>query len=121
MEKIRARLSVKTEVGGIARYEQDSYQRVEHADFARVPGNPWFICTLWLADWDIARARTRAELASGRALISWVAERALPSGLLAEQVDPYTGAPLSVCPLTWSHATLVATVESYVAAFGRLS
>jgi hypothetical protein len=27
--------------------------------------------------------------------------------VLAEQVDPYTGAPLSVAPLTWSHAAFV--------------
>jgi glucoamylase len=26
--------------------------------------------------------------------------------VLAEQFHPYTGAPISVSPLTWSHATL---------------
>ena len=34
----------------------------------------------------------------------------LPSGVLAEQVHPYPGEPLSVSPLTWSHATFVAAV-----------
>jgi glucoamylase len=34
---------------------------------------------------------------------------------MAEQVHPYTNAPLSVSPLTWSHATLVATVQEYLA------
>ena len=34
---------------------------------------------------------------------------------MAEQVNPYTNAPLSVSPLTWSHATLVTTVREYVA------
>ena len=29
---------------------------------------------------------------------------------MAEQIHPYTGAPLSVSPLTWSHATFVSTV-----------
>ncbi len=43
-------------------------------------------------------------------LLSWAAERALPSGVLAEQVHPYTGEPLSVSPLTWSHATYVTAV-----------
>ena len=38
----------------------------------------------------------------------------LPGGLLSEQVDPHTGAPLSVSPLTWSHAELVVTVEEYL-------
>jgi hypothetical protein len=34
---------------------------------------------------------------------------------MAEQVHPYTNEPLSVSPLTWSHATLVATVQEYLA------
>jgi hypothetical protein len=35
----------------------------------------------------------------------------LPSGVLAEQLNPITGEPLSVSPLTWSHATYIATVH----------
>ena len=31
-------------------------------DLASVPGNPWFICTLWLADYFITRANTPACL-----------------------------------------------------------
>jgi len=33
--------------------------------------------------------------------------------LLSEQLDPNTGAPLSVSPLTWSHAELIATVDDF--------
>src|SRR5262249_956859 len=76
MDKIKARLWVNTDVGGLARYERDTYQQVEHANFARVPGNPWFICTLWLAEWMIARARSRTELAAARELLLWVVKRA---------------------------------------------
>jgi GH15 family glucan-1,4-alpha-glucosidase len=47
-------------------------------------------------------------------MLQWAARRALPSGVLAEQVHPLTGAPLSVSPLTWSHSTFVATVMSYL-------
>jgi glucoamylase len=43
-----------------------------------------------------------------------VAAHALPSGILAEQVDPYTEQPLSVSPLTWSHAAYVSTLLSYL-------
>ncbi len=43
-----------------------------------------------------------------------VAGAALPSGVLAEQLDPYTRTPLSVSPLTWSQATLVSLVHEYV-------
>ena len=48
MQAVRDRLWVKTEVGGVARYENDYYHRVSQ-DIENVPGNPWFICTLWLA------------------------------------------------------------------------
>jgi hypothetical protein len=34
--------------------------------------------------------------------------------VLAEQVDPLSGAPVSVSPLTWSHSTVVATVVGYL-------
>jgi GH15 family glucan-1,4-alpha-glucosidase len=40
---------------------------------------------------------------------------------MAEQVHPYTNAPLSVSPLTWSHATLVMTVREYVARRAEMS
>lgn len=120
MEKIREKLWVKTDIGGVARYENDYYHQVEHENIEQVPGNPWFICTLWLADWDIAKARSRKELEKARETLEWVVARALPSGLLAEQVHPYTGEPMSVSPLTWSHATFIATVEAYLEAYDRL-
>src|SRR5690606_9620926 len=44
----------------------------------------------------------------------WCAGHALESGVLAEQVHPYTNEPLSVSPLTWSHATVVSTAIKYL-------
>src|SRR5207237_1712988 len=35
-------------------------------------------------------------------------------GVLAEQVNPYTTEPISVSPLTWSHATVVSTAIKYL-------
>jgi glucoamylase len=113
MLAVEERLWAKTEVGGVARYEGDGYMRVAD-DLEKVPGNPWFICTLWLADYRIASARTLEELESAVEILEWVVKRALPSGVLAEQVDPLTGAPVSVSPLTWSHSTVVATVVAYL-------
>jgi oligosaccharide amylase len=110
-EHLHERLWVNTEVGGMARYERDQYQRV--SDDPNVTGNPWFVCTLWLAQWQIARAKSLDELAEPAGLMRWVAARALPSGVLAEQVNPYNDEPLSVSPLTWSHAELVRTVLQY--------
>jgi len=113
MNAIRDRLWVRTDVGGVARYEDDYYHQVSQ-DVANVPGNPWFICTLWLAQWEIAKVQSADDLKPAREILEWVAARALPSGVLAEQVHPYTDAPLSVSPLTWSHATFVATVLEYL-------
>ena len=112
MEKIRQRLWVKTEVGGMARYENDYYHQVS-SDIAHVPGNPWFICTLWLAQWKIAMADKQEDLDEALELLRWVTSRTLASGVMAEQVHPHTNAPLSVSPLTWSHATYISTALEY--------
>lgn len=113
MKAVEERLWAKTEVGGLARYEADGYMRVTD-DLERVPGNPWFICTLWLADYRIASAESLEDLERAVEILEWVADRALPSGVLAEQVDPLSGAPVSVSPLTWSHSTVVSTVIAYL-------
>ena len=113
MTAIRDRLWIKTDVGGVARYENDYYHQISQ-DTATVPGNPWFICTLWLAQWIIATARTPDDLRPALDILKWTSAHALPSGVMAEQVHPYSNAPLSVSPLTWSHATLVMTVREYV-------
>jgi len=42
------------------------------------------------------------------------AAHALPSGVMAEQVHPFTNEPISVSPLTWIHATFVLTVCEYL-------
>ena len=100
-------------MGGIARYTNDLYHRVDN-DTERAPGNPWFICTMWLAEYDIMRAKNLTELNNALPILEWVVDRALASGVLAEQIDPYTNAPLSVSPLTWSHAGFVTTMIRYM-------
>lgn len=112
MRAIRDKLWVQTEVGGVARYENDAYQRV--ADGETSVGNPWLICTLWLAEHAIARATSVAELQSALDLIRWVRSKARPSLVLPEQIHPYTGVPLSVAPFTWSHAQVVSVVRGYL-------
>jgi GH15 family glucan-1,4-alpha-glucosidase len=121
MDAIRQRLWVGTDVGGIARYERDYYRAVEHHDIERVPGNPWVICTVWPALHQIAAARSLHELEPALQTLDWVRERALPSGVLAEQFDPYTGEPISVCPLTWSHATVMSAISHYLLRHAELT
>ncbi len=114
MQAIRDRLWVKTGVGGMARYENDTYQQQQSQDIDNIPGNPWFICTMWLGQYEIARAKTAEDLERAIPIMEWVAERALESGVLAEQVHPETNEPISVSPLTWSHATYVTLVSEYM-------
>jgi glucoamylase len=113
MTQVEQKLWVKTRVGGVARYENDYYHRISN-DIAAVPGNPWFICTLWLADYFITRATNAADLKLALPIFEWTAGHSLESGVLAEQVNPYTNEPISVSPLTWSHATVVSTAIKYL-------
>lgn len=116
MKAIDDILCNKTAFGGIARFENDGYMRVSDS----VTGNSWFICTLWMADYHIAKATKVDELAPALDILKWTAERALPSGVLAEQVNPLTGEELSVSPLTWSHSTFVATLQTYLKKLSEL-
>ena len=113
MGRMGRKLWVKAGGGGLARYERDYYFRVSD-DFEQVPGNPWIICTLWLADWYIANAKKPNDLKGAVDLLEWTALCALPTGVLPEQVHPFSLAPLSVAPLTWSHAQLVTTACAYL-------
>jgi oligosaccharide amylase len=110
MKAIEEKLWVNEEIGGIARYENDNYMRVS----PDVTGNAWFTCTLWLADYYIAKAKTKDDLQKAVQILKWTINRAMPSGVLAEQVNPLTGEPVSVSPLTWSHSTFIATVLNYL-------
>jgi len=113
VEAIRRDLVLDTKIGGVARYRGDQYQREDDVPDA-VPGNPWFISTLWLGEYEIMRAHTVSELREALPYLEWCAKNALPSGVLAEQVHPISGHPLSVSPLTWSHSAFVWAVQSYV-------
>lgn len=96
--------------GGIARFENDGYMRSSD----KFAGNAWFICTLWLADYHIALAKTREELKPALDVLEWVAAASLPSRVLAEQFNPVTREHISVSPLTWSHSTFVASTAKYL-------
>lgn len=119
MRAIQDGLWVKTDVGGVARYTDDYYFQ-QSQDIENVPGNPWFICTLWLAQWYIALAKGDEELAIAKKILEWVADHALESGVLSEQLHPYSGKPLSVAPLTWSHSTFILAVVEYIEKYQEL-
>lgn len=113
MTAIKQGLAVQTSIGGIARYYNDYYFQ-RSVDTSQIPGNPWIICTLWVAEWEIECAASLEELDNPRKTLEWVVNYALESGILPEQIDPMDGSPISVAPLTWSHATFVLTVVKYL-------
>lgn len=103
VEMVENCLLMETNCRGVARYEGDYYCRVRDG----YPGNPWVICTMWLA---------RAYFMQGRVdeaddLLVWCEDLASRSGMLSEQYHPDTREPLSVCPLTWSHAEYLESVR----------
>lgn len=110
IDKTLDRLEVKTEVGGIARYEGDTY----HFKEGNYPGNPWIITTMWLAQYYIAIAKNESELEKVKSYLVWASKYANPAGILPEQLDPYTGEHLSASPLVESHAEYIITVIDYL-------
>jgi GH15 family glucan-1,4-alpha-glucosidase len=112
MLEVEKRLSVDTEVGGLARYSGDTYHS-QTGDFEQVPGNPWIISTLWTAQHRMKQAESLEELEHAAERMHWSCENSLETGLLPEQVHPFTGEGLSVAPLTWSHTTFIDTALLY--------
>jgi glucoamylase len=114
MRAVREKLTVQTDVGGVARYEKDAY----HRNFAdeRITGNPWILCTLWLAEHDVAGGTDGEGVQAALDRVRWVRAKATESMILPEQIDPYDGQHLSVAPLTWSHAQVVSVVQACLAA-----
>jgi len=110
MEKTLERLEVKTQVGGIARFEGDSY----HHKGGNYPGNPWIITSMWTAQYFIKLASKKEELEEAEKWISWALKNAGSSLTLPEQLDPYSGEHLSASPLVWSHAEFVTTIVDYL-------
>lgn len=113
------RLWCKTKTGGMARYENDNYHQVSQ-DISNIPGNPWLVCTMWVAQYHIARAQSMDDLRSALQILTWAQHCAMSSGILAEQIHPYTCEPLSVSPLTWSHAAFVIAVHEYISKYREL-
>lgn len=110
-------LSEGVAIGGIARFQHDDYYRVPGPS----TGNPWILTTLWYAQYLIAKAATRQELAHARDIFTWVTRHALPTGVLSEQLDPQTGVQVGTGPLAWSHATYVQTVREYLTKWEALA
>lgn len=103
MWQLEESLWVNTEIGGVARKTEDQYLRVDKT----LPGNPWFISTLWMAQYWLKKGDDK----KARKYLRWVLKHTDDTGLIAEQANPHTGYSISMKPLTWSHAEFVRTIH----------
>jgi len=104
------RFTLKTNTGGIARFEGDIYNHVG-GDY---PGNPWIVTTMWISQYKIALSKSKKDLEETAKWFDWVVAHANAAGILPEQLNPYTGAHLSATPLMWSHAEYISTIVLYI-------
>jgi len=109
-EHVKDRTSPHTKVGGLGRYENDLYYRQTEG----APCNPWFVTTLWYAQWLIASAKNEKDLTEVKEILAWTVGHAQTSGILSEQLHAITGEQISATPLVWSHAEFVTTVVLYL-------
>jgi GH15 family glucan-1,4-alpha-glucosidase len=84
---------------GTARYEDDNY----FASSPKYKGNPWFVTTLWLAQY-YARSGDKEKATR---YVDWALKNSLHSGVLSEQISPEDSRIVGVAPLVWSHAELI--------------
>ena len=110
------RLSEGIAIGGIARFENDDYYHVP----GPATGNPWFLTTLWYAEYLIATANSHDDLRKVKDIFAWVVKYAQPSQVLSEQLDPATGTQVSAGPLAWTHAAYILAVIKYCEKYDEL-
>jgi GH15 family glucan-1,4-alpha-glucosidase len=115
IKTIEEKLRIHTGIDGVPRYQGDHY-------YMQVEGipNPWYITTLWLAQYYAQTARNAEALEIVKYWLNWTVVHSPQSGVLSEQLHPFTGEQISANPLTWSHAEYVRTFMYYHQALERL-
>ncbi len=104
------KLWVKTPIGGLARFEDDS---IDH-NRSGIPGRPWIGPTLWLADFMIARTKQLHDLKQTLPLFEWVLANAGGTGLIGESLDPMGQNSPDFKPCLWAHAEFIIAVSNYL-------
>ncbi|MFT4532045.1 MAG: glucoamylase [Candidatus Saccharimonadales bacterium] len=102
LRKIESELLDISPSGGSARYADDAYFRSEPA----FKGNPWYVTTLWLAQY-YADCGDREKAYK---YVDWAISNSTNSGVLSEQINPTDSSIVGVAPLVWSHAELINTL-----------
>lgn len=102
IETVARVFGTTTERPGLPRYENDEYRRND----ASVNGNFWYITTLWQAQYDLENGNKD----DATAIIDWVHNHMMTTGMMGEQIDPITDEVVAPAPLTWSHAEYLGTL-----------
>lgn len=102
IDTIKTKFDTSPENPGLPRSEDDDYRRTKDG----IAGNWWYITTLWQAQYDIEIG----NLDDAMKILNWIKEKAMPTGMMGEQIDPVDGTVISPAPLTWSHAEYIATI-----------
>lgn len=116
IDYLEKKLWIKSKVGGIARHENDGFQKTND----QFTGNPWIISTLWFARWKIDQATTLTELKNALNLLNWAKQHSTTSGILSEQINPINGKQISVSPLIWSHAEYIIALNKFMEKYQSL-
>lgn len=112
---VKERLTNPTDVGGVIRYERDFYFKDTDKS------NPWFITTLWEAQRRLRKPEvTEEDLQFAKDTFDWALSHQYVSGVLAEQLNPYTAESRSATPLVWSHAVFIETTLHYLKALKKM-
>ncbi len=84
----------------LPRYEHDTYRKTTDRS------NYWHVTSLWFAQYYIEIGK----LTQATKIIAWCLEHSYESGVMAEQINPYTGESIAPAPLAWSHAEYLTTL-----------
>lgn len=101
LKAVEEKLLNQSPSGGVIRYQNDVYMLSKE-----YPGNPWHVCTLWLAQCYVWAGRH----VEANKLLEWTYAHCLNNGVMSEQIDPVDGGEIGVAPLVWSHAELINTL-----------
>ncbi|MCL2037984.1 glycoside hydrolase family 15 protein [Candidatus Saccharibacteria bacterium] len=97
------RFNIDSENIASPRFEGDDYNRV----IPNSDGNPWFIISFWLAQYQLDEPGGDREFA--RKVLDWANDQITRTNILPEQVSPLDGSMISAAPLAWSHAEFINT------------
>jgi len=90
------------DVEAYPRYENDPYHRAN----PNSQGNWWFIPSLWMAQYHLEMGEDFAA----NAILEWVKNASMRTGVLSEQINPDNHSMIAPAPLVWSHAEFISTL-----------